>query len=78
MSASEFRLVGTSEATETFTLKEPLISMLLSMNDESLRFTLDKLNDYSKEVALDETMPEVGISRREYIQHVLYVMNSRK
>lgn len=73
----EFQLVGSPEAAKPFRPKEPLISMLYSMNIESLRFTLDRLNNYSNERELEDMIPEVGISRREYIQHVHYVMNNR-
>jgi len=58
--------------------KEPLHSMLLECAPEALLFTHSKLMDYKKESQLDERFPEVGLTRREYLEqvHIALVMRN--
>jgi len=72
---SDFKLESPSGGNDSFQPKEPLFSMLCGMPYQSLQFTLQQLNDYDSPAALDDIMPQTGLTRREMLQHVMYVIN---
>ena len=75
MNDLDFKLESPSSGTDSFQPKEPLFSMLCGMPYKSLQFTLQELNDYETPAALDDIMPQTGLTRREMLQHVMYVMD---
>ena len=75
VSDSDFKLEPPSSGNDSFQPKEPLFSMLCGMPYKSLQFTLEELNNYETPAALDDIMPQTGLTRREMLQHVMYVMD---
>jgi len=71
---SDFKLESPSSGKDSFQPKEPLFSMLCGMPYQSLQYTLQQLNDYDSPAALDDIVPQTGLTRREMLQHVMYVM----
>jgi len=66
-----------AQANGTVKPLEPLYSMLAVMPLESLRFTLESLQEFDNESALEDRFDNVGLTRREYIQQVMIVMSHR-
>lgn len=58
--------------------KEPLYSMLMECPADALKYTLNKLTNYTSDAQLDDRYPEVGLTRREYIEQVHLAMNTRQ
>jgi len=64
-------------AAQRFVAKEPLFSLLISMSDEALDYTLKDISNYESEKALDDILPQTGLSRRETIEQILYAKRVR-
>ncbi|MEE9320079.1 MAG: hypothetical protein V3U76_06495 [Granulosicoccus sp.] len=52
---------------------EPLYSLLCTSPPESVAYLLATLNDFTDDKQLNDVYPEVGLTRREYIEQVLLV-----
>ncbi len=77
MSVHDFKLESPAVRPRTFRPREPLYSLLLQMPQASLKYTLEQLYSYDEDSALNDILPETGLTRRETIEHVLYVLDNR-
>ncbi len=77
MALHEFKLESPTTRNNVFRPREPLYSLLLQMPIASLKFTLEQLYNYDDDSALEDILPETGLTRRETIEHVLYVLDRR-
>ncbi|MBX2883311.1 MAG: hypothetical protein KTR32_25385 [Granulosicoccus sp.] len=57
--------------------REPLYSMLLEASEASLLYLRKQLLDFADDAQLDDLYPEVGLTRRDYIEQVQIVINLR-
>ena len=56
---------------------EPLYSMLVEAPPESLMALYRSLLDYHDESALDDRFPEVGLTRRDFLEQAMLALRDR-
>jgi len=76
-SETEFNLTSPGPST-VVRAKEPLHSMLLECPTSTIKYTLAQLTDYNHESQLDDKYPEVGLTRRQFIEQVHLAMRIRQ